>query len=867
MASASAFKVKCPSCESMVMIRDSSFAGKKIDCPKCKFRFVVESPAEPSESAAPAESAKKTAAATNTKVIKAKAGDAALKGKKKPLPKDDDDGEDSDKKKKGKKGSNMTLIVGGGIGVLAIAVLVLYFTVFGDDSKPTTPAPPKGPSAGKAAEVPKKDTAQNDPKAGKKDPEPPVNDKPVDAVAADISNLLPEDSQLVMRIDGKDFLDTAIGGVFFDDASDSAPAFRRWMGFSGPDIERFAGAVTQEGAFFGVIRLNKEVKLDDLKAAMELDAPPKIIRKREMWTIKSNELFTMLGDYLANKIKEFNLPVPKAAGSRTLALTLIDPKTLVVGDQLALERFLEANLKRKFQMAYLPPDELAPAPKADEKKDEPKTKKNAKPAEPKPDDPNAPKEDSRSFTSNPSFLSVDPKLKTMINQLDTDRTRVLAMAFKIPDTEQPGANLLKRFGGFGLDIVSLPKTPIVGLAVRRMDDSKLNVAAAVEYPKAEDVLAYVQNLQIASKLAAALSDVFNVPVRSTAGEPIAPKQPASKLRPGKVDPNAPKIDPTAPPTVTSTVSIDASDRYLVISLDIDWKPVYFQYISTAIRSKVDLLKGEALMMSGRAYWRSLPVAINRVEKSGIVPFAAYPRPGEASRFGVPYRPEQRVSWMAELLPYLGYEGLSRRIKRDRPWDYDNPAEKESNLAAGSAWIPEFLSHDSPKSAWRAHVSDLAGGEIILGATNFVGLTGIGMDSGDYPDKPEYAKKLGLFGNDRQTKIADVVAGDGLANTIFMIEVPRTIQRPWIRGGGATAQGVPETSSVKPFVSVTKDGKRGTYALMGDGSIRFISETINDEVFKALATYKGGEKIDNIDQIAAPENVDAKLVTPAGQPKK
>jgi hypothetical protein len=155
----------------------------------------------------------------------------------------------------------------------------------------------------------------------------------------------------------------------------------------------------------------------------------------------------------------------------------------------------------------------------------------------------------------------------------------------------------------------------------------------------------------------------------------------------------------------------------------------------------------------------------------------------------------------------------------------------------------------------------------MGATNFVGLTGIGMDSGDYPDKPEFAKKLGLFGNDRQTKIADVVAGDGLANTIFMIQVPPTIQRPWIRGGGATAQGVPETGSIKPFVSATKDGKRGTYALMADGSIRFLSETINDEIFKALTTYKRGEKIDNIDQIAAPENVESKLANPTAQPKK
>lgn len=31
--------------------------------------------------------------------------------------------------------------------------------------------------------------------------------------------------------------------------------------------------------------------------------------------------------------------------------------------------------------------------------------------------------------------------------------------------------------------------------------------------------------------------------------------------------------------------------------------------------------------------------------------------------------------------------------------------------------------------------------------------------------------------------------------------------------------------------------------MADGSVRFISETVSDEVFKALVTMKGGEQVD------------------------
>src|SRR5438309_1699071 len=45
MATTAGFKQQCPSCEAWVPIRDPNLIGKKIDCPKCKYRFVVEEPA------------------------------------------------------------------------------------------------------------------------------------------------------------------------------------------------------------------------------------------------------------------------------------------------------------------------------------------------------------------------------------------------------------------------------------------------------------------------------------------------------------------------------------------------------------------------------------------------------------------------------------------------------------------------------------------------------------------------------------------------------------------------------------------------------------------------------------------------------
>src|SRR5262249_59064945 len=106
MATKTSFKQQCPSCEAMVPIRDPSLVGRKIDCPKCKYRFVVEEP-EPEEpdEAAPSKAGKKGA----------KPG-AAAKG---------DKGE-----KKKEEGSNKTLGIVLVVVALALVGAGVYLFVF-----------------------------------------------------------------------------------------------------------------------------------------------------------------------------------------------------------------------------------------------------------------------------------------------------------------------------------------------------------------------------------------------------------------------------------------------------------------------------------------------------------------------------------------------------------------------------------------------------------------------------------------------------------------------------------------------------------------------------------------------------------------
>jgi penicillin-insensitive murein endopeptidase len=42
--------------------------------------------------------------------------------------------------------------------------------------------------------------------------------------------------------------------------------------------------------------------------------------------------------------------------------------------------------------------------------------------------------------------------------------------------------------------------------------------------------------------------------------------------------------------------------------------------------------------------------------------------------------------------------------------------------------------------------------------------------------------------------------------------------------------------------------------MADGSVRFITDGIDEKVFRALVTYKGGEKIENLDAVAPLEKI-------------
>jgi hypothetical protein len=301
--------------------------------------------------------------------------------------------------------------------------------------------------------------------------------------------------------------------------------------------------------------------------------------------------------------------------------------------------------------------------------------------------------------------------------------------------------------------------------------------------------------------------------------------------------------PGGRPRSSSSLTSWASGNRFYVKADIEIKAEADQKLRVAIEAQSIRMRGVADVsaMSG-ARWHELAATANRLKAKPVrgTFLIDDESQGAFRKTFVSRSPSQRVGWMANLLPFLGKDDVFAQIETNKPWRSDK------NLLAGGTWIPQFVNPSYPRSSWQARVPSLP--EHALGATHFVGLGGIGNDAAEYPDgDPATAKKLGMFGYNRETRFSDVA--DGLSNTIFMIQVPPSIPRPWIAGGGATIQGVPEQNSFAPFSSMQANGKKGTYALMADGSVRFIADTIPDKVFQALVTRAGSDDASEMNSFA------------------
>jgi hypothetical protein len=228
---------------------------------------------------------------------------------------------------------------------------------------------------------------------------------------------------------------------------------------------------------------------------------------------------------------------------------------------------------------------------------------------------------------------------------------------------------------------------------------------------------------------------------------------------------------------------------------------------------------------------------------------------DAARMGIRHKPESRVSFYAELVPYISdaRAALTVGIDRDLAW-FD-----EKNLHVAEGWVPELLVPHYPQSAWRANWPDTPGR--VFGGTNYVAIAGVGLDAARLDPKKD-AKKIGITGYEWGSKVEEVT--DKLEYTIYLMQTPPGLHQPWIAGGGSTVRGLDEKDPMRGFRHKhgTPGGKEGTFALMGDGSVRFIPADIKPDLLLAMATRAGGESF-----VASRIDKEAPLVHSPGQKKK
>jgi hypothetical protein len=286
------------------------------------------------------------------------------------------------------------------------------------------------------------------------------------------------------------------------------------------------------------------------------------------------------------------------------------------------------------------------------------------------------------------------------------------------------------------------------------------------------------------------------------------------------------------------------DKVLAVAANIAIKGAVYSTISLDLDEDFKRLKAAADLSDNRWRIHELAAATQAlVQREGHFPRGTIARAPSPQRV-LDWRPDQRLSWMVQLLPDLsGGEFKNLPIENDKSWN------ESGNQLTATAVIPQFLAPLPSDKLFTYYVPYPGHKGPPPAATNYVGIAGVGLDAAEYSSEDQATAKLrGIFGYNRETKPDEIK--DGLAETILLIQVPAEPKSPWMAGGGSTVRGVSEDKDcVKPFVCTKYQDKPGTFAIMADGKVRFIPETIAPETFRAMCTIAGGEKIADLNSVA------------------
>jgi hypothetical protein len=159
-----------------------------------------------------------------------------------------------------------------------------------------------------------------------------------------------------------------------------------------------------------------------------------------------------------------------------------------------------------------------------------------------------------------------------------------------------------------------------------------------------------------------------------------------------------------------------------------------------------------------------------------------------------------LSWRVHILPYVEQDQLYRQFHLDEPWD----SEHNRKLIAQMPKV--YASPDS--RVFQEHKT--------------VYLVPVGKDT-IFPPRTE------------GTKISDIT--DGTSNTIMIVEAADPSAVIWTKPDDL------KVSAKDPLAGLKGDDRKGFNAALADGSVRYLSLSVNPQTLWALFTRNGGEVVE------------------------
>lgn len=180
-------------------------------------------------------------------------------------------------------------------------------------------------------------------------------------------------------------------------------------------------------------------------------------------------------------------------------------------------------------------------------------------------------------------------------------------------------------------------------------------------------------------------------------------------------------------------------------------------------------------------------------------------------------PETRLSWIALLLPQLGFADWHKELNLGYSWN------SAVNRPVTQRELPAVI---NPSLGPRRMVDGFP-------VTHYVGVGGVGPDA---PKLPATNPRAGVFGYDRTLRLEDIP--DGASNTAAIFGVCSGLG-PWAAGGAATVRPLTQPPYVNGPDGFGSGQPAGMLVGMADGSVRFISAHVDPKVIEQLAAIGDG----------------------------